>query len=139
MDKHKYYAVAIGMDKETGNIVTNKIYNSWEGARKYVIGVAGSKYKGFNTKKDAQKWIDGVIKNIENQSKTHYDEMEPCRDNEDLHLTFDSLKVLLGIDSCIDKLESISKSPSAKYVKKDINEALDALRTAMNKVKVGKK
>lgn len=50
----KYYAVRIG--RKPG------IYNNWNNCKEQVDGFKGAIYQKFNTKEDAQQYIDGVSK-----------------------------------------------------------------------------
>ena len=59
MAKYNIYAVAIGVNPETKEIVTNAKFKTWDECKPYVIGshAHGVKYKGFLTESEADAWL----------------------------------------------------------------------------------
>lgn len=120
MGRFAYYAVYKGFDRETKIEINRKIYDTWDEAKKYVVGIEDARYKGFSNKEQAEHWFDKLdnvpeIKNViavpkpEKSAKIKsiekiMDPYEGIADN--FRNEFDSICKNLGIDpKCM--LESI--------------------------------
>lgn len=62
--KKNYYAVKKGFDKETSEIINNRIYKSWDEVKRVVTGVSKKKcgispeYAGFVTLEEAESYLE---------------------------------------------------------------------------------
>lgn len=57
-----FYAVRRGVDPTSKKLVENIISESWNEIKKYVINVENARYKGFDTKEEAEAWLAIVDK-----------------------------------------------------------------------------
>lgn len=59
--KKKFFAIQKGMDPVTKEKVVNKIvHDTWDVAKKYVQGVSGAVYKGFQYEEEAKAYL-GIV------------------------------------------------------------------------------
>ena len=65
MAKYNFYAVGHGIDPDTGEIITGKIYKTWDECKKCIINVTDAKYKGFLTMSEANVWLQQFEKHID--------------------------------------------------------------------------
>ena len=65
-----YYAVKRGFDKENNKEIKDFIFDSWIDVKPLVIGYENARYKGFDTKEEAEVWLSVVDKkDAEKRSK----------------------------------------------------------------------
>lgn len=64
MAKYNIYAVAIGVDPITKEVVHNRMFNNWNDCKPYVVGIEGAKYKGFLTPEEATTWMNKINGNV---------------------------------------------------------------------------
>ena len=69
MAKYNHYAVAKGIDPDTGKEITNKIFTTWEKCQKFIKGVPDAKYKGFYTTEEALAWLRQFAINNETEKE----------------------------------------------------------------------
>lgn len=75
MAKYSIYAVAIGRDPDTKELVYNKKFKTWPEAQPYVKGVEGARYKGFLTDTEADAWMATVHE--KEAAKGHVENPDP--------------------------------------------------------------
>ena len=55
-----YYAVKRGYDKTNDTEIENLIFEDWYQVKPLVIGYDNARYKGFDTKEEAETWLSVV-------------------------------------------------------------------------------
>lgn len=61
MAKYNFYAVAYGVNPQSKEPVFNLKFRTWEECKPFVVGIEGSKYKGFLTDAEADAWLDAKM------------------------------------------------------------------------------
>ena len=72
-----YYAVKRGFDKENNKEIKDFIFDSWIDVKPLVIGYENARYKGFDTKEEAEVWLSVVDKkDAEKRAKDKVDRIK---------------------------------------------------------------
>ena len=80
MAKYNIYAVGYGIEPKTKEPVFGIKCKTWDECQKYVKGVEGAKFKGFQTDAEADIWIEKIRTDI--VSKTISDIVEETEVHE---------------------------------------------------------
>lgn len=91
MAKYNIYAVGYGIDPKTKEPVFGVKCKTWDECQKYVKGVEGAKFKGFQTDAEADIWIEKIRTDI--VSKTISNIVEETEANEAGSYDKDFIKV----------------------------------------------
>lgn len=114
-----FYAVKRGYDKEADKKVYDLIFSDWSKAKPLVIGYDDARYKGFDTKEEAETWLSVVDKtDAEKRAKKTIDTLkdEVCigKKKDDTISLEDVVKEMK--ESGISKYEALTMF--AKYLDK---------------------
>lgn len=72
---HNFYAVKRGFDKKQNKEVTDLIVDDWYEAAPLIKGYSNARYKGFDTKEEAETWLSVVDKiDAERRAKSAIDQ-----------------------------------------------------------------
>lgn len=72
---HNFYAVKRGFDKKQNKEITDLISNDWYEVAPLVKGYSDARYKGFDTKEEAETWLSVVDKtDAEKRAKSTIDQ-----------------------------------------------------------------
>lgn len=72
---HNFYAVRRGFDKKQNKEVTDLIVDDWYEVAPLVKGYSNARYKGFDTKEEAETWLSVVDKiDAEKRAKSAIDQ-----------------------------------------------------------------
>jgi hypothetical protein len=72
---HNFYAVKRGFDKKQNKEVTNLIVDDWYEAAPLIKGYSNARYKGYDTKEEAETWLSVVDKiDAERRAKSAIDQ-----------------------------------------------------------------
>ena len=72
-----YYAVKRGFDKENNKEIKDFIFDCWIDVKPLVIGYENARYKGFDTKEEAEVWLSVVDKkDAEKRAKDKVDRIK---------------------------------------------------------------
>lgn len=72
---HNFYAVKRGFDKKQNKEVTDLIVDDWYEVAPLVKGYSNARYKGFDTKEEAETWLSVVDKiDAERRAKSAIDQ-----------------------------------------------------------------
>ena len=86
--KPSFYAIAKGVDPETGEAITNKIVTDWNECKKYVLKVDKARYKGFVTEEEAKLWIEYIHKTESIEEKNTNNETKKFMSQKDIDEAF---------------------------------------------------
>lgn len=72
---HNFYAVKRGFNKKQNKEVTDLIVDDWYEAAPLIKGYSNARYKGFDTKEEAETWLSVVDKiDAERRAKSTIDQ-----------------------------------------------------------------
>lgn len=72
---HNFYAVKRGFNKKQNKEVTDLIVDDWYEAAPLIKGYSNARYKGFDTKEEAEAWLSVVDKiDAERRAKSTIDQ-----------------------------------------------------------------
>lgn len=107
---HNFYAVKRGFDKKQNKEITDLIAEDWYEVAPLVKGYSDARYKGFDTKEEAETWLSVVDKtDAEKRAKN----------------TIDQAKKDIGIESGL---------PWKEEVRDDVHAVADEYADALTKL-----
>lgn len=115
---NKFYAVKIGK--------TPGIYDNWDQCKKQVIGVKGSQFKGFASKKEAQEWLEGTsgTNTIKTEATVYVDgSYNPANG----HFSYGAVVLHNGQELCLNKAFEDEELSSMRNVAGEIKGAQAAM------------
>lgn len=108
MAKYKVYAVGHGINPDTGEVVTDKICNTWDECQKYIKGASNVRYKGFLTTAEANEWLKQFnANNIHNDSIVNELVVDNNTNNNSIDDEFNNIcnKLNINKDNVIELLK----------------------------------
>lgn len=130
----KVYAIKEGFDSKNNEKVENRIVNTWSECLKYVKGVKGAKYKSFEKRDEAEKYLSEGSKLLKKEDNNYpKDCMHIYVDGS---YSIETEKYSYGVVAVRDNVVEYIESDAAKDTsKKNIRQIAGELKGAIKAVK----